>query len=265
MPYAPVHDVRLYYEEQGDGDSVVLLHAGLGAVGADMLSWAALLPAFTARYHVIQLDLRGHGRSDNPSGCLTWDQLAADVAAFVEQRKLAPTHVVGASLGGIAALRLGMTRPDLLRSLVSVGAFYTVDAAVRATIEGFDASGIERDDPAFAAALAAWHDPHHAPGYWRELVRQVRASVEEAPTYSDGDLQRITVPTLLVVGEADDFGILDHTLMMRRTIPHAEVLVLNRVPGENHLVHASRAEVVGPVIVDFLDRHYGPAVPAATG
>jgi pimeloyl-ACP methyl ester carboxylesterase len=157
-----------------------------------------------------------------------------------------------------------MTRPDLLRSLVTVGAFYATDESVRATAQGLDSAAFERDEPEFAAALAESHDPHHAPGYWRELVRQVRGSIDDEPGYAEADLRRISVPTLLVVGEADDFDILEQTLTMRRTIPHSELLVLNEVPGENHLVQSSRADLVGPVILDFLQRHAGLGAPAAS-
>jgi pimeloyl-ACP methyl ester carboxylesterase len=101
------------------------------------------------------------------------------------------------------------------------------------------------------------HDPHHEPDYWRELVRQARESIENEPGFTKDGPRRIALPTLLIVGEADDFGILDQTLTMRRAIPHSALLVLNQIPGENRLVHSSRADVVGPVIIDFLARHRG--------
>jgi pimeloyl-ACP methyl ester carboxylesterase len=144
MPYAAVNDVLLYYEEHGEGDPLVLLHAGLGIVGADVLGWARLLPAFAMRYRTIQVDLRGHGRSGNPTGRLSGAQLAADVAEFIELLDLTPVHVAGVSMGGCAALTLGMTRPDLLRSLVTVGAFYATDESVRAAAQGLDAARRKR-------------------------------------------------------------------------------------------------------------------------
>jgi pimeloyl-ACP methyl ester carboxylesterase len=264
VPYAEVNDVRLYYEEHGAGEPLVLLPTALGTVGADEFGWRRLLPAFAARYRVIETEHRGHGRSTNPAGRLDWEVLAADVAAFVEQLGLAPVHLAGVSLGGCLGLRLGMSRPNLLRSLVCVGAFYQIDDPVRAQLRTLEPDAVARDAPEFGEFLATLHDPHHHPGYWRELLRQVVAAIEGEPGCAEADLTRIPVPTLLVVGEADPWGILPQALAMRRAIPHSELLVLNQVPDWNHLVQAGRADVVEPVVLDFLARHPGSvAVPSA--
>ena len=78
-----------------------------------------------------------------------------------------------------------MTRPDLLRSLVAVGANYRVDDHLREGLAFFDADLLERDAPEFAAELVRRHDTHHHPGYWRELVRQVRENVEREMTWTE--------------------------------------------------------------------------------
>lgn len=263
MPYAEVNDIRMYYEEEGEGEPLILLHGGLGSVDPAVRSgWSALRPALAARYRTFSLELRGHGRTDNPAGRLSRELIADDVARFIERLDLAPAHVAGVSLGGRVGLVLGMARPDLLRSLVCVGANYRVDDQRRAAVRFFDAEALERDHPEYAQAYAARHDPHHHPGYWRELVRQVRASAEAGPDWTEADLGRIPVPTLLVAGEADFFVGLERTLAMRRTIPRSELLVLNQAGQDgiaNHLVQSTRADVVGPVVLDFLDRHTGTA------
>jgi pimeloyl-ACP methyl ester carboxylesterase len=179
MPYAEVNDIRLYYEEQGAGEPLLLLHGALGAVDPAVTSgWSALLPALAARYRTFALESRGHGRTGNPAGHLSYAQLADDGASFIEQLSLAPAHLAGFSDGATVGLALGMARPALLRSLVCVGANYCIDAHLRRGMEFFDAETLERESPEFASELARRHDPHHHPGYWRELVRQVRANVE---------------------------------------------------------------------------------------
>ncbi len=78
----------------------------------------------------------------------------------------------------------------------------------------------------------------------------------------EADLRRIPVPTLLIVGEVGRHVSLDQVLMMRRLIPQAEILILNHAgldDGANHVVQFTRAEVVGPVALDFLGRHVGEA------
>jgi pimeloyl-ACP methyl ester carboxylesterase len=92
----------------------------------------------------------------------------------------------------------------------------------------------------------------------------VVAAIEGEPGCTEADLGRIPVPTLVVVGEADPWGTFLRALAMRRAIPDSELLVLNKDPEWNHLVQASRAEVVGPVVLGFLARHPGPAAPVAS-
>jgi pimeloyl-ACP methyl ester carboxylesterase len=269
MPYAAVNDIRMYYEEEGQGEPLLLLHGGLGAADpAVSSSWAALRPALAARYHTLALEHRGHGRTDNPAGRLSYAQLAEDIAAFIERLELAPVHLAGFSLGGEVGLVLGVTRPMLLCSLVCVGTNYRVDEPTREALALFDADALERDEPEFAAELARRHDGHHHPGYWRELTRQVRAMAEAGLGLVEDDLRHVSVPTLLVTSEADPFNGLEQALAMRRCIPRSELLVLNHAGLDgmaNHRVQHTRAAVVSPVILDFLERHAGAAAPVTAG
>jgi pimeloyl-ACP methyl ester carboxylesterase len=158
-----------------------------------------------------------------------------------------------------------MTRPELLRSLVCVGANYRVDFPTREALAFFDAELLERDDPAFAAELARRHDEFHFPCYWRELVRQVRAMAEVGLALTEEDLRRIPVPTLLIAGETDPFNGLEQALLMRRCIPRSEMLILNHAGLDemaNHRVQYTRPDVVRLVVLDFLRRHEAASVPA---
>jgi pimeloyl-ACP methyl ester carboxylesterase len=269
MPYTEVNDIRIYYEEQGAGEPLLLLHGALGAVDPAVTSgWVTLLPAMAAKYRTFALEHRGHGRTDNPAGRLSYDQMAGDVAAFIERLDLAPTHLAGFSDGATLGLVLGMTRPALLHSLVCVGANYRIDDHLREGMAFFDAAALERESPEFAAELARRHDAHHYPGYWRDLVAKVRANVENELAWTEADLSRIPVPTLLIMGEADFALSLQQMLEMRRSIPNSEMLILNHAGMDglaNHRVQFTRADLVGPVILEFLARHAGPATLAAGG
>ncbi len=264
MPFAEVRDIRMYYEEAGAGEPLILLHGATGTLEMHAAGWGGLAPALGERHRAIQVEHRGHGRTDNPAGWLSYEQVAEDVAAFLEALELAPAHVAGVSDGGIVALALGMARPELVRSLVLVGANYRNDERTRAANAVLDADVIEREHPEWAAALAAVHDPHHHPGYWRELMDQIKANVAVAPDYAEDDLARIAAPALLVAGELDPWANLDQMLAMRRAIPRAELLVLNHAGGDpmsNHVPQFTRPELVLPAMLDFLERHGGS--PAA--
>lgn len=178
----------------------MLLHGGTGTLDADS-SWGRLLPRFAARYRVVAVEHRGHGRSANPAGRLGYDLLLDDLRALIAALGLVPTHIAGVSDGWIVALGLGMASPELARTLTCVGANYRVDEWIAATLSVVTPERLPLDNPAWAADLALQHDPHHAPGYWRELVRQVVAAASSGPDWTPADLARIPLPTLLI---ADD-------------------------------------------------------------
>ena len=121
MPLYHLPDLDLHYETAGDGPPLVLLH-GLGSSADD---WALQLPAFTPRYTVIMVDLRGHGLSQPRPGAggFTVMQMSEDVAALLGHLGGPPAHVVGLSLGGCAAQPLAARYPQRVRSLVLCNTF----------------------------------------------------------------------------------------------------------------------------------------------
>src|SRR5215216_885841 len=113
MPTATVNGVRLFYVLTGDaGPPLALVHGGWG----DHTAWDPVVPAFAERFRVLAYDRRGHSRSERPPGQDSIEDDVADLAALLEQLGLAPAHLAGFSFGAAIALRLAMTRPDLVRS-----------------------------------------------------------------------------------------------------------------------------------------------------
>ncbi|MEJ2212335.1 MAG: alpha/beta fold hydrolase [Anaerolineae bacterium] len=116
MPFLHVGDVDLYYEVEGQGQPLALIH-GLGSSARD---WEYQVPFFARDYRVVALDVRGHGRSDKPPGPYSVPLFARDVAGLLEGIGATPAHVCGISMGGMIAFQLAVDRPDLVRSLVVV-------------------------------------------------------------------------------------------------------------------------------------------------
>ena len=114
MPYCSVDDVELYYQEEGSGPPLLLIH-GLGSSSRD---WFGQIDHFKDRYRVLRVDLRGHGRSGRADGPYHIAQFARDVAVLLRRLDAVPAHVVGLSMGGMVALQLGSNAPRLVRSLV---------------------------------------------------------------------------------------------------------------------------------------------------
>lgn len=255
VPTIAVNDIAMYYEELGDGDPLLLLHGGFGSIDDLWGSWNSLALFFAGHYRVIQIEHRGHGRTDNPIGELTYAMIAADIAAFITAQNLAPVHVAGMSDGGIVALHLGMTRPDLLRTIVGVGVNYRNDDRVDAVNSTFiqqDPDVVERDSPEWAADLAARHDRGKQPGAWKSLFRQLAANLAVNPAYTEDDLRTISTPTFLLAGENDAYGNPEQMVAMKRAILNAEIMIVNHA---EHVVQATHPHIVGPAILDFFTRH----------
>ncbi len=92
-------DSTVYYEEYGAGETLILLPGLLGTVESD---WRRFIPEFARRHHTIAVDLRGHGRTNNPQRTLSLDQLVRDLRKLCDtleiQRPFLCTHGVAAHI-----------------------------------------------------------------------------------------------------------------------------------------------------------------------
>jgi pimeloyl-ACP methyl ester carboxylesterase len=113
MPEAEANGVRLYYEADGGGESLVLVHGSW----VDATRWRLVVPALAESFRVLVYDRRGHSRSERPDAAGSVDEDGDDLAALLETLDLAPAHVVTSSYGGNIALRLATRRPEIFRSL----------------------------------------------------------------------------------------------------------------------------------------------------
>lgn len=261
MPTVTANGVAIYYEELGEGPPLLLLHGGFASIDDPWGGWTNLALFFARSYRVIQVEHRGHGRTTNPAADLTYADIADDIAAFIVAQDLGPVHVAGMSDGGIVALHLGMTRPELLRTITGVGVNYRNDDRVHAVNEGFihlDPDAIERDAPDWAADLARRHDRGKQPGAWKTLFRQLAANLALNPDYTEDDLRAIPTPTFLLAGENDAYGNPEQMVTMKRTIPNVEILIVNNA---EHTVQATHPHIVGPAVLDFLVRHANAPAP----
>ena len=111
-----VRDLQLNYQADGHGAAVLCLHGWASSLRMWQRTARRLAPA----YHVISLDLPGFGDSSRPSPDFdfTAPSYAAVVSAFLAQMTQTPVVVVGHSMGGLIALQLALTYPDLVSGLV---------------------------------------------------------------------------------------------------------------------------------------------------
>ncbi|MBX5492588.1 MAG: alpha/beta hydrolase [Chloroflexi bacterium] len=251
MPYVHVADLRIHYQEAGQGAPLVLLHGSTGVIARH---WLPQLAGLSPYYRVIALDLRGHGRTNNPAGALDFRQMADDVAGFGAALGLARYHICGFSLGAVLGLYLALAHPDRVASLILVGACYEVAGSTLARGDTFVPEKIEREDPEWAAALKANHATVYGPEYWRTLCEQLSVAWTRQPDLRRDDPRRIHCPTLVARGDRDEVMALEQSLDLWREIPGAELFL---APGAPHMFHTERASLFNLVALDFLRRRAG--------
>jgi pimeloyl-ACP methyl ester carboxylesterase len=115
MSYIETNGLSLYYDEQGAGEPLVLLHGGLSSGE----NFAALAPSLAAERRVVLVDLQGHGRTADVDRPFDPETMADDVAGLIEHLG-GTADVLGYSLGGEVALRLAIQHPEKVRNVTLV-------------------------------------------------------------------------------------------------------------------------------------------------
>jgi pimeloyl-ACP methyl ester carboxylesterase len=243
--YVQIGEVKTWYEQEGSGEPLVLLHGGMATNGL----WAPQLPDFAARFRVLAPERRGHGHTPDLPGPLSYDVMAADTIGFLETVVDGPAHLVGFSDGGIVALLVAMTRPDLVHKLVALSAH-------------FDTSGIV---PEAAVMMASWtpasdevamlRSPYESvspdgPEHWPVVFAKFLEMASTQPTISIEQLGTVNAPTLVLAGD-DDMIALEHTAALSRAIPNAQ---LGLVPGTSHFLAMEKPALVNRLVLDFLEQ-----------
>src|SRR5206468_11949289 len=113
-----INGIEMYYEVRGAGAPLVLLHGGTGAG----VNWSLIFKDTPAGYRLILPDLRGHGRSTNPSGKFTFRQAALDLFALLDHLGIETVKAIGLSGGGITLLHMATLQPSRIASMIVVSA-----------------------------------------------------------------------------------------------------------------------------------------------
>ncbi len=192
MPETEANGVRLYYEINGGGEPLVLVHGSW----VDATRWRFVVPGLAEAFRVLVYDRRGHSRSERPDTPGSVDEDGDDLAALLETLDFAPAHIVTNSYGGNVALRLATRRPELFRSLSCheppLWSLLVADPEAQEILQqgarSLDAVGRRiADGDHEGAARQFVEEVAFGPGAWaNELPPEMRAIfVHNAPTFLD--------------------------------------------------------------------------------
>jgi 3-oxoadipate enol-lactonase len=266
---------RIYYEVEGAGHPLLLVHGDLGS----LRMWDGQVPAFAQRYQVILYDRRGYGRTETDDVQFS---NRADAAAVLDHVGAGSVYLVGQSRGGIIALDFVLERPERVDAFVSVAS----------GVGGYQPELPEgTEPPAWQEMDRLWESKEWGP--LAELDTQVWVDGwGQPPTRIDPELRRkvhdwilstyqaeraegkpqpldppavqrlteIRVPTVVMVGEVDEAGGVAAGRHLATSVPGARLV---EFPGVAHMIQLEEPERFSQLVLDFLaevDRSLDPVV-----
>lgn len=236
---ADVNGIKLYFAIYGAGEPVILLHGGAG--NAD--HWAHQVAAFAEKYQVIVIDSRGHGRSTRDTKPITYEQMADDVIALMDQLKLEKAALVGWSDGGITAIDLAIRHPARVSKLVP----FAANSDLKGTQKG---SG-----PAlsayFARCAADYAKLSPTPGDFKGLQAALRPMWRTSPNYTSAQISSIQAATLVLDGDHDEIIRQDHVKELARLISGARLVL---IADSSHFAMFQQPAAFNEAVLGFLSK-----------
>jgi 3-oxoadipate enol-lactonase len=271
MPFAVTSDnVRLYYEEVGQGTPILFIHEFAG----DHRSWEPQLREFGKRYRCIVYAARGYKPSDAPADASFYSYLhvMCDAVAVLDHLKIAQAHLVGLSMGGYTALQVALNHPARVRSMVLAGtgsgserwytdAFHERSRELAAQFEREGSAAVaqtygrspsripfEIKDPRGFAEFSRQLSEHDAQG----SANMSRGFQGARPSLYDfeAEIRKLTTPALIVVGDEDERCV-EPGLFLKDALGASGLVVF---PKTGHVVNLEEPDFFNRVVGDFLSR-----------
>jgi pimeloyl-ACP methyl ester carboxylesterase len=231
-----VNGIQMYYETEGSGEPLLLLHGG----GGCQEHWAyAGGEQFAREFRLIKPDARGHGRTNNPARTITHRQCASDMLALLDHLGIERCQAAGMSMGGNILLHMASMQPDRIAAMVVVSATMYFPEQARKIMAQVPAAN---DQP---------------PSEWETMRKRHKLGDEQIAAlwdwqrgmkddYADMNftlhtLAKITASTLIVYGDRDFLYPVEMAVGMYHAIPKAALWV---VPNGGH----------GPIFVEAAER-----------
>ena len=268
MPTVQANGIDIYYEQQGEGQPLVLIPY----LAADQACYAFQVGEYAKHYTCYSVDLRGAGLSSKPEGEYTTELLADDIAAFMQAASVGPAHVFGVSLGASVGTWLAAKYPAAVKSLSLHSAWDKTDPFLRVIVEGWRTTAQALDSvtemviqaifpfcltPELYAARPDYVDS------LAEFVRgrpmpQVDAFIRQSGAVlghdATGILGSVRVPTLITYGRHDIVTSTRFAAPLTQGIADTELIVFEDCA---HAAIYENVEGFNQQTLAFLQRHSG--------
>lgn len=215
-----INGKKIYYEVYGKGKPLLLLH------GYTLSSkhWLPYVKDFDQEYEVYVIDLTGHGKSDPFNETLSIKSVAKDLNALIEYLKLDRIKAIGFSFGGDVLYQLALLKPNLIESMITIGAVGTW------SVEDF---------PEYKKAFTfekrgdfSWLKDYH------KTDERIKALMEQFTNYivrvSTAELQSIKPEVLIMIGDDDEGMDFTEIARVKKNVPNSDLWIL---PNVSHGAH----------------------------
>ena len=240
MPqYLTVDGHQVYsYEWENNGEALVLLHGGLSHTS----HWDSyVLPAVEDDFHVFAYDRTGHGFTGDQAESFHYHYQTREAIAYLEEIVKEPAHLIGYSDGGIIALMVAMQRPELVRSIITLGANVHPDGILH--IDDFDGVVSAENQEEYNRTSP------DAPDTLAKKIQKMIDIQKTEPNLSSDDLAKIQCPVLVMAGD-DDVIKHAHTAELYESIPLGQLAI---VPATSHKFIKERPALAQLLIREFLE------------
>ena len=248
-----VNGMQMYYEVSGAGDAIVVLHGAY----MNIPTMGAIIPMLAKTHKVYAVELQGHGRTTDIARPITYQNLADDVAKFMDAVGLAKADVFGYSMGAVTGLQLAFRQPAKVNKLVLASGGYDVEGwqpEFKAMIPSMTPDMLTNTPlPAEYRKLAP--NPDGFPELARKLI-----ALEKEPMAWEAEVKALKTPVLIITGDAD-VATLEHMVKMFRLLgggamgdmgkplPASRLAVL---PATSHTSVITQADLLHALIEPFL-------------
>ncbi len=248
-----VNGMQMYYEVSGAGEPIVVLHGAY----MNIPTMGAIVPLLAKTHKVYALELQGHGRTTDIARPITYQNLADDVAKFMDAVGLAKADIFGYSMGSVAGLQLAFRHPEKVNKLVLASGGYDVEGwqpEFKTMIPTMTPDMLNGTPlPAEYRKLAP--NPDGFPELARKLIQ-----LEKEPMAWEAEVKALKTPVLIITGDAD-VATLEHSVKMFRLLgggafgdmgkplPASRLAVL---PATSHTAVITQSDLLLALIEPFL-------------
>jgi pimeloyl-ACP methyl ester carboxylesterase len=245
--YITIKNVKIYYEEYGQGIPLILLHGGFGSIS----HFKNVIEPLSKKYRVIAMDSPGQGRSEQIDS-MSYQIYANYYAEFIDNLKLDSVYVLGWSDGGNSAFILAYDRPDKVKKVIVSGANSDTDGYQDGDLEMMKRQSDPKNisDEVRTKWVPAFLSKTPNKDNWEKSYKQLYKMWVTKEVISDAHLSNIKSKFLIVYGDKDIMK-LEHGLHIYKTIKGSEFCIL---PNTSHWVFKEKPDLITGIILNFLDK-----------